>query len=129
MGTSIEYPQSAKVLLLSTPNKVPVKREIVTVFFLGQVFFWVYVYNIMDIASGSDYNAPLRHSPTNFPERTLVQYQVCVSFTWPAYAGSYGALKYICSSNIPPSPHRLYDVQDIHGKLMHSFQNRQICPR
>ena len=26
-----------------------------------------------------------------------------------------------------PSPHRLYDLQDIHDKLVHSFHNRQIC--
>ena len=30
-------------------------------------------------------------------------------------------------SNTPPSPQWLYDLQDIHFKLMHSFHNRQIC--
>ena len=30
-------------------------------------------------------------------------------------------------SNTAPSPHWLYDLQDIHYKLMHSFHNRQIC--
>ena len=29
-------------------------------------------------------------------------------------------------SNTPPSPHWLYDLLDIHDKLMHSFHNRQI---
>ena len=29
-------------------------------------------------------------------------------------------------SNAPPSPHWLYDLQDIHDKLVHSFQNRQV---
>ena len=27
-----------------------------------------------------------------------------------------------------PSPHWLYDLQDIHNKLMYSFHIRQICP-
>ena len=30
--------------------------------------------------------------------------------------------------NIPPSPHRLYELQDVRGKRMHSFHNCQICP-
>ena len=31
-------------------------------------------------------------------------------------------------SNTPPSPHCLYDLQDIQDELVHSFQNRQIYP-
>ena len=31
-------------------------------------------------------------------------------------------------SNTPPSTHWLYDLQDIHDELVHSFQNRHIYP-
>ena len=55
-----------KVLLLSTPKKVPVKCEMS--FFRGKFFLYV---QKMVIAFGSD-KVSLRHSPTNIPERNLV---------------------------------------------------------
>ena len=39
-----------------------------------------------------------------------------------------GVFKAKRHNNTSPSPHWLYDLQDIHDKLMQSFHNRQICP-